>query len=249
MTTDPLERRRRTVPQWGRATAGCVTTALLALFALETVWPSGPTTGFLGVVAGVLVLESALLFRTIDRASTRPLTSATWVTLARGGAVAVLAGFLVVPTPDGPAAWAPAILFALAAGLDAVDGLLARATDSATELGARLDVEMDGLIVLVGSVVTVVDDAVPLAFLAVGAARYLFVLGSWWRRRRGRPVLELPPSRVRRPLGALAMAAAWLALAPVPGRTISYAVAAVVTVPFLANFCRDWLAVCGYDVP
>ncbi|WP_293032639.1 CDP-alcohol phosphatidyltransferase family protein [Natronococcus sp.] len=249
MTTDPLERRRRTIPQWGRATAGCVTTALLALFVLEVIWPDGPTIGFLAVVAGVLGLESALLFRTIDRASFRPLTSATWVTLARGGAVAVLAGFLVVPTPDGPATWVPAILFALAAGLDAIDGLLARATDSATELGARLDVEMDGLVVLVGSVVAVVADAVPLAFLAVGAARYLFVLGSWWRRRRGRPVLELPPSRVRRPLGALAMATAWLALAPIPGRPISYAVAAVVTVPFLTNFCRDWLAVCGYDVP
>ncbi|AGB37445.1 CDP-alcohol phosphatidyltransferase family protein [Natronococcus occultus] len=246
MTADHLGRRRRTLPRWGLATTGCVATAALAVLTLEAVWPEGPSSGFLAVVAGVLVLEATLLFRTIDRTRSAPLTSATWVTLVRGGTIAVLAGFLLAPTPTGPIAWAPAILFALGAGLDAIDGLLARATDSTTELGARLDVETDGLAVLVGAVVAVAADAVPTAFLAVGAARYLFVLGTWWRRRRGRPVLELPPSRVRRPLGALAMAAVWIALAPVPGRTISYAVGAAVMVPFLANFCRDWLAVCGY---
>lgn len=245
MIDGSIRRVRRTTPQWGRATFACAIAAATALLALEATWPGGPTTAFLAVVAVVVALESAVFVRTTDRTNPQPLTLATWVTLSRGGAVAVLAGFVLVPSPPAAAAWVPATLFALAAGLDAVDGFVARSTDSTTALGARLDVAMDGLVVLVGSLVAVAGGAAPLAFLAVGAARYLFVLGTWWRERRGRPVLELPPNWFRRPLGALAMVAVWIALLPIPGPTVSYTVATVVMVPFLVNFYWDWLAVTG----
>lgn len=81
--------------------------------------------------------------------------------------------------------------------------------------------------------------------LAAGAARYLVVLGTWWRERRGRRVLESPSNRFRRPLGALAVVAVWIALLPVLGQRVSYVVATVVMVPFLVNFCWDWLAITG----
>ncbi|WP_440765402.1 CDP-alcohol phosphatidyltransferase family protein [Natronorubrum sp. DTA7] len=245
MTDDPtLAVRRRTLPQWGRLTVGNAALIGLALVALEIGWTAGPSAGFLAIVGLAAVLESAL-FRVVSGHGHHPVTLATWVTVARSAAVAVLAGFVVAGPPAGTEmiSWVPAALFAVAAALDAVDGKLARATDSVTDLGARLDVEIDALVVLVGTLVAVLDGALPHVFLAVGAARYLFVAGRWWQTRRGRPVSELPPNRFRRLLGALAMLAIWLALVPVLAGTVTCAFAIAVSVPFLANFCWDWLAV------
>lgn len=248
MTDDStLAVRRRTLPRWGRVTAGNAAMIALALVALEVGWAAGPSAGFLAIVGLVVALESALFLGVVDGLGTQPVTLATWVTVSRGAAVAVLAGFVVTGPPAGTGlvSWVPAALFAVAAALDAVDGVLARATDSVTDLGARLDVETDALVVLVGTLVAVVDGALPLVFLAVGAARYLFVAGRWWRTRRNRPVFDLPPNRFRRPLGALAMLAVWLALVPGLETAVTCTLATIVLVPFLANFCRDWLAVSG----
>ena len=248
MTDDStLAVRRRTLPQWGHVTAGNAAMTCLALVALQIGWPAGPSAGFLAAVGLVVGLESALFCVVVGERGRHPVTLATWVTVTRGAAVAVFAGFVVAGSPaeTGIVSWVPAALFALAAALDAVDGALARATDSVTDIGARLDIEIDALVVLVGTVVAVVDGTLPPVFLAVGAARYLFVVGRWWRTRRGRPVSDLPPNRFRRLLGALAMLAIWLALVPVLENTVTRAFAVVVLVPFLANFCWDWLAVSG----
>lgn len=250
MSDSPLE-RARALPRWSRVTAGNAALVALALVVLAPLWPDGPTAGFLVAVGVVLGLESLLVVGLLEgwgRADARreqPVTLATWVTLARGGAVAVLAGFAATGLPSGTGAWVPAALFAVAAALDAFDGVLARATDSVTDLGSRLDVEIDGLVVLVGTLVAVVDGALPVVFLAVAGARYLFVAGRLWRRRRNRPVYELPPNPLRRPLGALAMVAVWLALLPILSDGVSRAFATLVLVPFLANFGWDWLAVTG----
>ncbi len=199
---------------------------------------------FLVGVAGGLVTVSAPVGWAVGRTD-EPITLATAVTLARGAALAVFAGFLATGLPTGRAVWLPAVLFAVAAGLDTVDGAIARATDSVSDLGARLDTEMDGLTVLIGTTAVVGADLVPMAFLLVGLARYLFVFGIWRRQRRGLPVYDLPPSQLRRVLGGLAMVTIWLALLPVTGPSVTRPVAIVLLVPFLFNFSRDWLAVSG----
>ena len=57
---------------------------------------------------------------------------------------------------------------------------------------------------------------------------------------------DLPPSRVRRPLAGVQMVFITLALAPVlPVGTVGL-LAAVVLVPSLAVFARDYLVVAGY---
>ncbi|OVE86250.1 CDP-alcohol phosphatidyltransferase family protein [Natronolimnobius baerhuensis] len=245
------------LPLWGRVTLGLwlSAAALVLSLAFGLALEDGGTAvissvWFLALVGFVLVLESGIFVRIVSEtrrsAGSEPVTLATWVTVTRGAASAVLAGFIVVPRPDGVLVWAPAILFAAGAALDAVDGLLARRTETTTALGARVDVETDALIVLIGTLVAIAADTVPLAFLAVGLARYLFIFGCWWRRRRGRPVLELPESRLRRPLGALAMGTIWLALLPPVDPALSRTVAFLVLVPFVLNFTRDWIAVAGY---
>ncbi len=250
--------RRRVLARWGRVTAGAAVMVGLALLSLSLSppWAGGPPAIVLATVGAVLALESILVFGLLAGGSPErdsapapapePVSLATWITVSRGAAIAVLAGFVVTaPTAAGANVWLPAALFAVAAALDAVDGAVARATGRVTDFGARLDVEMDALVVLVGALVGVREGSLPALFLAVAGARYLFVAGRWWRRRRGRPVFELPPNRLRRPLGALAMLAVWLALLPVPGDAVSSAFAAAVAVPFLANFCWDWFGVTG----
>ncbi|MEY7848259.1 CDP-alcohol phosphatidyltransferase family protein [Natrarchaeobius sp. A-rgal3] len=230
------------------ATIGLLCAVFLTTVALERLWPGGPRLEFLVFVGIALALESALVLVTVDRVTgsgEATFTLATGVTLARAAAVAVLAGFVVTRPPSGLLVWAPGALFAVAAALDAVDGAIARSRGTETDLGARLDVEVDAFAVLVGSIVAVGNGAAPVAFLAVGAARYLFVGTLWWRHRRGREVHELPQSRVRRPLGALAMLAIWLAILPVADHGVSRPIATIVAIPFLANFARDWLVATG----
>lgn len=249
MTEQHAASRRSAWPQWSRLTVVTWSVVVAALVGAAVAVPATLTAGFVAAIGSVLLVQSVLVLRTIRFVSrsaeeTQPITLATWVTIARGAAVALLAGFAVT-SPDGAAGWLPAALFLLAAGLDAIDGVMARLTDSVTALGAKLDVEMDGMAVLVGTVVAITDGALPAVFVLVGTARYLFVAGTWLRRRRNRDVGALPPNPVRRPLGALAMIAIWLALLPVPGAALSRPIATAVMVPFLANFCWDWLAVTG----
>jgi len=232
--------------RWPLAATVATVAAVGGLLTLDRLWTAGPPPEFLLGVGAVLGLELAVFRRTIRRASREAgperLTLATWVTVARATALALFAGFVVAGPPVATLAWAPGVLYALVAGLDAIDGALARTRGAVTELGARLDREIDSLAVLAGAIAAVSYGAAPLPFLAVGVARYLFVFGTWWRRRRGLSVSALPESRLRRPLGAATMCVIWLALLPVPDESVTRPLATAVAVPFLLNFLADWHA-------
>ena len=230
--------------RWSTPLLGIGLLVVAAVWLLRARWVPGLSPVFLAGVAGGLVTVSAPVGWAVSRAD-EPITLATAITLARGAALAVFAGFLATGLPTGRAAWLPAVLFAIAAGLDTVDGAVARATDSVSELGGRLDTEMDGLTVLFGTIVIVTAGLAPTIFLLVGFARYLFVFGIWLRRQRGLSVDDLPPSQLRRVLGGLAMVTIWLVLLPVTGPSVSRSIAIIVSIPFVLNFSRDWLAVSG----
>lgn len=167
------------------------------------------------------------------------------ISLARGFMLAALAGFLLSPPPAGWLAWAPGVLYTAAIVVDYLDGIAARVTGRSTVLGQTLDLEFDALGVLVAPLVAVWHGQLPAWFLLVSAARYVFAFGVWTRRRRGLPVYDLTPSTTRRALAGIQMgfisAVLWPTLKP---ETIA-PVAAVVIVPFLAGFIRDWLVVSG----
>lgn len=212
-------------------------------------WDGKPTLPYLSGVAVGFLAVTFVSRRTLARAQKasgpQSLTAATWVTLARSWLLIAFAGFVLTDPPVGTGAWVPAILFASAALLDAVDGAVARRTDTVSELGGRLDTEIDSLLVLAGTTAAVVGRSAPLIFLVVGLARYAFVAGIRLRRFRGLPVVDLHPSQFRRATGVIVMTTAFLALAPVPGATVSWWIAAAVSVPVLLHFGWDWLAVSG----
>jgi len=186
------------------------------------------------------------------------------VTALRGLLVAWVAGFLVLDagtlaTPgwvstavdplSRPLLWLPAVAYGTAALLDAADGALARSLGRETVLGAELDTEYDAIGLLVAAAVGVVGGAVPAAYLACGLARYAFVAGKRWRRRRGLAVHSLPHRRSRRRLAGLQMAYLAVALAPVTGVLAARVGALVLGGPFLLGFARDWLYVSGRLTP
>jgi CDP-diacylglycerol--glycerol-3-phosphate 3-phosphatidyltransferase len=161
------------------------------------------------------------------------LGAPTVVTLLRGLLVSVAAGYLRVPEVAAPA-------YATAVVLDGLDGPLARRRKRETLLGSRLDLEIDAVGVLVASLSGIALEKLPLGYLAIGLARYLFVLGIEIRKRLGWPVRELDPSPFRRFLAGGQMAFLAIALWPeVPG-----ALTRAAAFPFgaltLGMFLRDW---------
>jgi CDP-diacylglycerol--glycerol-3-phosphate 3-phosphatidyltransferase len=91
----------------------------------------------------------------------------------------------------------------------------------------------------------VVWGRLPVWYLSISLARYLFKLGRGWRRRQGKPVYDLPESRLRRPLAGVQMAFITAALCPLVSVDWVWPAAAVVVTPSLLVFARDYLAVAG----
>ncbi len=168
------------------------------------------------------------------------LTLATWITALRGSIAAALFGLVVAGELTG---WLVPVLFATAGLLDGVDGPIARATDTVSEFGDRLDTEADGFIVLVGAVLVVIEGLAPVWFLAVGAARYLFVAGCALRRRRDQPIGTDDSRLLRVLIYAGTMVAIWIALLPSTEPSVTVPLLSVAGVAMLASFARSWLVV------
>lgn len=203
--------------------------------------------------AGVAAFEIWFLHQHLntnhtERAKTRlydTLGVANVVTLTRGGIFAAVAGFVAIePTPE--LVWLPSLLYGTGCTLDWVDGFVARFRERSTVLGAKLDMAFDTLGFLVAPIVAVLWGRLPVWYLSLSVARYLFKAGRRFRHYQGKPVYDLPPSAVRRPLAGLQMVFITVALAPViPVETIRI-LAVVVLIPSLAVFVRDYLVVAGH---
>jgi CDP-diacylglycerol--glycerol-3-phosphate 3-phosphatidyltransferase len=231
------------------AWAAAVTTAV-AFGGLRMLFADGLARRWLALSVPVLAYQLVLLWRFLprNRDGDQLLSSfgvGTLLTLARGVLIAFLAGFLLLPQPTHSLVWLPAILYGLAVLADYLDGILARLTDHATVLGARLDTEFDALGILIAPLLAVAYGQLPLWYLLVSAARYLFVFGRWTRRRRGLPVFDLPPRKSRRLLAGVQMAFLAVVLSPVVAPPLTTVAAVFVAVPFVAGFVRDWLYVSG----
>jgi CDP-diacylglycerol--glycerol-3-phosphate 3-phosphatidyltransferase len=167
------------------------------------------------------------------------------LTILRGVMIAFLAGFLFSPWPQGWLAWLPGLIYILAALFDLFDGYLARRTNHVTRLGEILDLNLDGLGILVACLLIVQYGQVPFWYLLVGLARYLFITGEWTLKKLGKPVIELAPNPARRPLAGAQMGFIAVVLLPIFSPPGTFLVAGMVAAPFLVGFFYDWLNVSG----
>jgi CDP-diacylglycerol--glycerol-3-phosphate 3-phosphatidyltransferase len=168
------------------------------------------------------------------------------LTLTRGLIIALLAGFLFAPRPVGLLAWAPALLYTIACVLDYLDGFVARVTDHATVLGEILDIEYDGMGMLVAVTLAIQYGQVPPWYFVLGLGRQLFIFGIWMRRRLGLPVHELPPSDNRRLIAGFQMGFMAVMLWPILAPPITTVAVFMFSVPLATSFGRDWLVVSGW---
>lgn len=133
----------------------------------------------IGLPTGVATLAALLawLKAAMRREGRSRLTLADRITLVR----AVLTCLVAALVPHAPGdREAVAVLTALAAAalvLDGVDGRVARHTGNASRFGARFDMEVDALLVLVLSVH--VARMLGAWVLLIGAARYVLLLATW----------------------------------------------------------------------
>jgi CDP-diacylglycerol--glycerol-3-phosphate 3-phosphatidyltransferase len=164
------------------------------------------------------------------------LGAPTRITMFRGFLVAIASGSLGVPSVAAPAYTAAAIL-------DGVDGRVARLWKRETLLGSRLDMEVDAVGILVASLGGIFLGKLPLWYVAIGLARYLFVLGIAARKRAEKPVRDLDASGLRRLLAGLQMGFLAAALWPQVPQALSLAAAYPFGAATLFMFLRDWLFV------
>ncbi|MCV2490830.1 CDP-alcohol phosphatidyltransferase family protein [Geodermatophilus sp. YIM 151500] len=173
------------------------------------------------------------------RAGTGTLGPAGLVTSARavlvGGVVALVADRLWVG--DVPTVLL-VVIATVALVLDALDGPVARRTGTASALGARFDVEVDSVLVLVLSV----HVAVLLGpwVLVIGAMRYAFVAAGWavpWLRS------PLPVSYSAKAVAALQGIVLVVAAADVLPRSLAAVLVAVALALLVWSFTRSivWL--------
>jgi phosphatidylglycerophosphate synthase len=163
--------------------AGLVTQATVLAVLVGTVG-LGPVGWAAGLVYGAGVV--ILLSKALHRAGRNVLGPADLVTLLRSALVGGVAALVADSFSRSVPAAALVVLAGVALLLDGVDGRVARRTGTSSEVGARFDMEVDSVLVLLLSVSAA--RSLGVWVLAIGSVRYVrLVAGRLWPWLR-RPV-------------------------------------------------------------
>lgn len=177
------------------------------------------------------------------------LGGGTTLTLLRGLFIALLAGFLAVPPPEGWHVWAPGFLYLGVAVADFFDGYVARVRNHATRLGEELDVRFDALGALVAIAALVHFGRLPAGFLPIGLLYYLFHGHMWLRARLGQPIVALRPNPYRRMYAGFLFGYLAVVLFPLFEPPWTVVAGCLFAAPVLAGFVVDWLFTTGAISP
>jgi phosphatidylglycerophosphate synthase len=213
--------------------AGAQLTVLSLLWASIGLHPAGWLAGavYAAVAGGTLTFA-------LHRSWTGSLGPANRVTLARAMLIGGVTALAADSFTNHPPVVVLVVLAAVALVLDAVDGLVARRTGTATALGARFDMELDAFLILVLSIV--VSMSLGAWVLAIGAMRYTFVAAGrllpWLRS-------ALPVSFARKTVAAVQGVVLVVAAAGVLPGPVTAALVAVALALLVWSFGRDvgWL--------
>lgn len=132
-----------------------------------------------------LAASNILLVRGLRKRPGTRFGQGNVVTAVRSALVGVVSGIVVASFFAPVPVWIVLALVVPTLLLDAVDGWVARRTSSASELGARFDMEVDAFLLLVLS--AYVSQALGIWVLSIGLMRYAFVIAGWifpWLRRQ-----------------------------------------------------------------
>ncbi|MBE0408200.1 MAG: CDP-alcohol phosphatidyltransferase family protein, partial [Anaerolineales bacterium] len=172
----------------------------------------------------------------------------TNLTILRGIIIALLMGFVFSTRPDNWIIWVPGSLFTLAVISDYLDGYLARLTNHTTRLGEKLDTNLDGWTILIGSILVIQYGQAPWWYIFVGLARFIFIGGSLIRRQLKMPVYPLEDSVRRRAFAGAQMGLIAVLLLPIFSPPGTFWAASLFALPFIIGFLFDWAMVIGFPL-
>jgi len=219
-------------------TLGCALALLAVSAGLQTRAGFSVALGTDAAAAFLLTMSIAVV-RVARFHPFRRLGPANVVTTTRTALVALVAA-LLLQEPASQVATTAVIVASIAASLDGWDGWLARRTQLASAFGARFDMEIDALLILILGVFAWRYDKAGAWILLSGALRYAFVVGGWlvdWFRR------GLPPSTRRKVVCVIQIVGLIVAIAPIIRQPFSAAIGGVTLALLLWSFAVDviWL--------
>jgi phosphatidylglycerophosphate synthase len=162
---------------------------------------------------------------------------ANLVTSGRLLLVAFVASLVGQPTTP-ELAWTAVVVSTIAALLDIADGWIARRTGTATAFGARFDMEVDAVLIMVLAGLAWAWGKAGAWVLLSGLLRYGFVVGGWllpWLRN------PLPASLRRKTICVVQIVALIVVLGPIVRPPLSTLVAGLGLVILCYSFVVDTL--------
>jgi phosphatidylglycerophosphate synthase len=235
--------RERTSQRWPPGTPLVVAlggiATVLAAFALERAVAPGHAVTWRAAL-GVLTGGGLLLVLAARHLRARTFGAANVVTLVRGALTLLLAALVGVRGGD-VLGWTVVAVAVVGVALDGVDGWLARSRNEASAFGARFDMEIDALLILVLALLVWQLDKAGVWIVAAGLLRYAFVLASYplpWMER------TLPRSRRRQAVCVAQIVSLIGALAPSIPSPASSLIALAGLALLVWSFAGDvvWLA-------
>jgi phosphatidylglycerophosphate synthase len=223
-----------------RDLAAVATLVLLVALAMASLVGLG--TDYVFKAAMVFALGTWLVWRALGAHPHARFGPANRVTLARLGAMALLAALVGEAMPRAPLdampapAWWLVIAATVTALLDAVDGALARRSGLASAFGARFDMETDAAFTLVLCALVVQADQAGPWILASGLMRYAFVAAAWvWPLLNG----PLPPSKRRQTVCVVQITTLIVCLGPIVLPLLATSLAAISLALLTLSFATD----------
>jgi phosphatidylglycerophosphate synthase len=188
-------------------------------------------------ILAIVTITAAMLVRAHHPFSR--FGAANHMTLIRAGLVALVAGLIGEPSVAPVAAVAVGV-GAVVEIFDGVDGWLARRDGLASAFGARFDMEVDALLIMVLAILAWQHGKAGAWVLLSGLLRYAFVAAGWLAPWIARP---LPPSRRRQVICVVQIAALGAIVSPVMPASVTPPVAAAALAVLTASFLMDivWL--------
>jgi phosphatidylglycerophosphate synthase len=193
-----------------------------------------------GWIVGIASLSAICLLvaRGLSRAGRKALGPADWVTLIRAVLVGAVAALVTSSFAHAVSVLMLVALSCIALSLDAVDGFVARHTETASGFGARFDMEVDALLILVLSGY----DAWRIGswIVVIGLARYVLLAVTWFVPWLAAPVPERYWRKVVAATQGIVLTTA--AAGALPSRLVEASLAAAVAL-LAESFGRDiwWL--------
>jgi len=211
---------------------------LAVALALAHLAPFG--VAYVAKVMTVYAIGAALIWRALGdprRHPHRRFGAANRLTLLRFALCAMLAGLPGEANAQGDALlWLLVVVASVTAGLDAIDGALARRSGLASAFGARFDMETDAWLTLVLCLLLLHFGKLGTWILAAGLMRYAFVAAAriWpWL------AAPLPPSRRRQAVCVAQITTLIVCLCPIVPRALATALAAASLAALALSFALD----------